>query len=330
MYADEVGSRSTQLVTAATNIFELLVRAFKGKNKTYHNSICRSMDIGMYIYLAENAGTLASVSREQQMKKGFDGYYDKVFPLGEFLDIIRRWKIREAIELCSIRKILPVPDFCIYSAMNKNKKMHYSPHTQIPSSIPDVTLDDFSLYWSWSMIRNYYDKHGRCPGSVKEGAEYKDWHQTYPDMEPIHIPYRQIGDIDYEGTFIFKDYAFSEHELRKDKTMAPNRMSQTLTSQEYKKLPIYEQNQIGRFLMDPGIPSLTTLRNEILADNESFDYVSLTAIKPESKKEDGRLFYMANDSQRILMSEKEANVAEYLNIRQGTVPESQTLTWPGG
>jgi len=124
-------------------------------------------------------------------------------------------------------------------------------------------------------------------------------------------------DIDYEGCFIYKDYSFSEHELRKDKTMAPNRLSSDLTAEEYKALPIYEQNQIARFLLDPGIPSLTQLRQEVLDNRESFDYVSLTAIKPESKKEDGRLFYMANDAQRIMMSEKEANVADYLRVKAG-------------
>jgi len=316
-YADKNDSLSNRLTASALEIYKLLVRSFQNGNYKTHNSICRSMDIGQFIYLASHAGKLADRSLEQQNKKGFDGYYNKVFPLDEFMTILSTWKVREALELCSIRKILPVPDFCIYSAMNKNKKMHYNPHPlKVPKS-PDINLEDFELYWSWSMVRNYYDRHGRCPGKIKEDSEFKDWHQTYPDMEPIHIPYRHIKDIDYEGCFIYKDYAFSEHELRKDKTMAPNRLPADMTSAEYKDLPIYEQNQIARFLLDPGIPTLTTLRQEILDNRENFDYVSLTAIKPESKKEDGRLFYMANDAQRILMSEKEANIADYLRVKAG-------------
>jgi len=317
MYADRTDQLSKQLVSSAHQIYDLMVQSFKRCSPAQLNSICRSLDIGQFIYLAQQAGPLAGRSLQQQLRKGFDGYYNEVFDLQQFLVIISKWKIREALELCSIRKVLPVPDFCIYSAMNKNKQMHYNPHSMVPTGMNDVTIEDFSKYWSWSMIRNYYDRHGRCPGNIKEDAVFKDWHQTYPDMEPIHVPYYQVQDIDFEGTFIYKDYSFSEHELRKDKTMAPNYMSDKMTPAEYKALPIYEQNQIARLLLDPGIPSLTTLRESVLAGTEKFDYISLTAIKPEAKKEDGRLFYMANDAQRIMMSEKEANVAEYLVRKAG-------------
>jgi len=275
------------------------------------------MDIGYYIYLSRKAGKLAERSVILQEEKGFDGYYDKVFPLKEFLAELETWKIKEGLELSSLRKILPVPDFCIYSAMNKNYQMHQSPHSMEPSPFPEASIEDFELYWKWSMIRNFYDRHGRCPGFVKEEVQYKDWHQTYPDMEPIHIPYKHIDDIDYEGTFLYRDYAFAEHELRKDKTMAPNRLDFLMTYSELKSLPLYEQNQIARFILDENIPTLDKLRNNLIAGSNDFDFVSLTAIKPESKKEDGRMFYMANDAQRIMMSEKEANIADYLVHKAG-------------
>jgi hypothetical protein len=317
MYADETGTLSSNLVTDANEIITMLVKSFEEADNHTANSICRSMDIGMYIYLAEQAGPLAKRSVELQKAKGFDGHYDKVFPLLAFLGILRKWRIREAIELSSIRKILPVPDFCIFSAMNKNYKMHYAPHDQIETEMDGVNIADFSLYWSWSMVRNFYDRHKRCPGFIKEDVEYKAWHGQYPDIEPIKIPYTEISDIDFWGTFIFKDYAFAEHELRKDKTMAPNRMDYGMTAEEYKALPITEQNQVAKFLLDPSIKTLTMLREELLEKRESYDYVSLTALKPESKKEDGRMFYMANDAQRVMMSEKEANVAEYLSFKAG-------------
>jgi hypothetical protein len=316
-YADEHNALSRKLVTAASTIFSLLHTAFRRQDKHGKNSICRSMDIGMYEYLAEKAGPLSARSKAAQYKKGHDGHYNVVFPLDEFTGILRQFQIREALELASIRRILPVPDFCIYGNQFGSYSMHTNPHSELPFPDPDVNWDDFSLYWDHSMIRNYYDRHQVCPGTIKPGVEHKNWHASYPHIVPKRIPYVEVGDINWEGTFVYQDYNFAEHELRKDKVMAPKKLPVDTTSRELAELPIWERNQIAAMIMDPMMKRLAQYRQEILTNTESFDYVHLVAMKPESKKEGGRNFYMANDPQRILMSEKEANVADYLLHKAG-------------
>lgn len=317
MYADEVNMLSRTLTAAAEEIFLMLVDSFEKCDSFTANSICRSLDIAQFHYLALSAGSLASRSVEAQDKKAHNGVYDKVFPYDSLLRLLLKFKPREALELVSIRKVLPVPDFCIYSCMNSNYVMHSNPFEQVETDLPDVNLANFSLYQRWNMVRNYYERHSRCPGNISHSATYKEWHSTYPDMEPIKIPYKEIEDIDFKGTFHYRDYKFAEHELRKDKTMAPNRVPVELTAEDLQQYPVWQRNQIARFIMDPDIPSITQLREQILNDSEQFDYVHLTALKPEAKKEGGRMFYMANDAQRVLMSEKEANIADYLVHKPG-------------
>jgi len=316
-YADQFNSLSRNMLLSSLEILNMLVTSFTSTTPNEKNSICRAMDVAQYIYLAEKAGPLSQRSLNEQLAKGHNGLYDRVFPLDELVTLLRRWKPREALELASIRKMLPVPDFCIYSAMNNNYIMHSAPFEMIPHYDPETTFDDFLLYWDHSMIRNYYDRHKRCPGRVKPSASHKDWHNTYPRIIPKNIPYKEVKDIDWEGTFLYSDYNYAEHELRKDKTMAPSRLPKDLTSQELNDYPLWERNQIANLFMNPNMPRLASLRKDIHEGVEKFDYVHLTALKPEAKKEGGRMFYMANDSQRTPMSEKEANVADYLVHKAG-------------
>jgi len=316
-YADEQNMLSRRLVAAANSIFTMLTNSFEKTTPNEKNSICRSMDIAQYIYLSEKAGPLSKRSYDEQLKKGYNGLYDKVFPLSELVALLKQWQPREALELAAIRKMLPVPDFCIYSAMNNNFKMHSNPFSQVPHEDPETNWDDFVLYWEHSMIRNYYERHHRCPGVVKDDVARKQWHDQYPRIAPKFIPYKEIRDISWEGTFTYSDYNFAEHELRKDKTMAPKRVPQDMTAKELHELPLYERNQVATLFLNPTMTRLKDLRQEIYMGNESFDYVHLTALKPEAKKEGGRMFCMANDSQRVPMSEKEANVSEYLVHKPG-------------
>jgi hypothetical protein len=316
-YADRANMLSTKMTNAAHDILELLIGSIRTCTPHEMNSICRSMDIAQFIYLAKKAGPLAHRSVIDQMKKGFDGHYDKVFPLAELVAILEQFRIREAMELVSIRKILPVPDFCIYSAMNNNYQMHMAPHEQIPHFDKKTTFEDFKLFWRHSMIRNYFDRHGKCPGYIKEGVQRKDWHQYYPHRPPSEFPYSETNDIEYRGTFSYSDYNFSEHELRKDKTMAPNRLSDEITADELAKLPVDEKNQIANFFLNRNLPRIKTLRENLIAGVHTWDWVHTTALKPEAKKEGGRMFYMANDAQRVMMSEKEANIADYLVHKAG-------------
>jgi len=316
-YADVSNLLSSKLLASANEILSWLVSSFESTDKNSLNSICRSMDIATYTYLAKLAGPLSARSLQEQEKKGHDGLYDKVFPLDKMVALLETYKPREALELASIRKILPVPDFCIYSAQNASYQMHSNPFEAIPFPQSDVNWDDFVLYWEHSTIRNYHARHEKCPGSIRPEVEHKEWHEHYPYIEPKRIPYREVRDIDWYATFIWTDYQYAEHELRKDKTMAPRRVPVDLTSEELASYPIWERNQIASFVVNPNSPSLAKIRDQILNNTEDWDYVHLTALKPEAKKEGGRMFSMANDYERVPMSEKEANVADYLVHKAG-------------
>lgn len=316
-YADTMNSLSSRLLSSAFEILTWLTESFENNTKHELNSICRSMDIAYNTYLASIAGDLSQRSYEEQIAKGHNGIYDKVFPLDKMVSLLATYKPREALELASIRKILPVPDFCIYSAQNKSYKMHMNPFTQIPHPDPEANWEDFVLYWEHSMIRNYFMRHKVCPGRIKEEVTHKEWHNHYPYIEPKRVPYKDIRDIDWEATFIWTDYQFAEHELKKDKTTAPKNVPIDLTSDELRDYPITERNQIASFICNPEAPTLPDLRNKVLNNMEDWDYIHLNAIKPEAKKEDGRMFSMANDHQRALMSEKEANIDAYLIHKPG-------------
>lgn len=316
-YGDRSDMLASKMTDSAKEILDLLCGAFDKADGTQKNSICRSMDIVQYWYLSEFATDIWDRALKDQVRKAHDGLYDVVFPVDKLKSIISAYKPREALELCSIRKMLPVPDFCLYGAQEANRKLHYNPFPLLEHPQEGVDWDDFRLYWSHSMIRNYYHRHDKCPGVVRENAAPKDWHAVYPYIEPKHVPYHDIGDIDWYGTFVFADYNYAEHELKKDKTMAPKRFSEKMTSEELKELPLYERNQIAGFMLNPQTMRLAEIRKQMIAGTEEFDYVHLVAMKPEAKKEGGRLFYMGNDPQRTVLSEFEANVASYLVCKPG-------------
>jgi len=306
-----------RLTAAAHEIFTMLNSAFEADTKAQMNSICRSMDIGQYIYLADKAGPLSERSRMEQQKKGFDGHYDRVFPLEEFVSLIRKFRPREALELCSIRKLLPVPDFCIYGTQYASWTQHMNPHKCIPHPDDTVTYDDFLMYWDWSMLRNFFERHKRMPGVIKPGVKPQSWHIQYPQVKPSEVPYTQVGDIDWEGTFAWNDYEYAQQDLVKDKVCAPREVDPKLTSAELDEYPLWQRNHVAKFLMDDTGEGPAAIRALIDRDAETWDWACLIALKPETKKEGGRPYYMASSPARTSMSELEANVSDYLTVKPG-------------
>lgn len=318
-YERENRDLSRRLESAFIRIMDLYYDAFMNSTSQGCNWICRANDVALHIYQAELASDITQLPLELQWEKVANEKLEEYFDIRKLLDTVKRFKPKEAFELLLMHKFLPCPDFCLLSPLHNVKSKSEERHPMVVEENVPYNLEDLKLYIRWSKIRTFHQKHGRLPGKIKRSAERKPWHIGYHHRDPIEVPFRESADIDLKASFTFRDYQDCEYELVKDKSMAPKYHKKL--SEKREQHSVTDTNQLVDYLMNPSFRSQKEIEKGYLEDLKAGmnNIGHKIALKPEAKKPNSRVFYMATGDSRRILSTFEANIAEYLTNKPGNV-----------
>lgn len=224
--------------------------------------------------------------------------------------------LAEAVELSKVYKFLAVPDFDFLTLFSVQKDKHYDVRPCFYDNDLGLEEWEFRCYQRHQLIISYHARHGVCPGQVRGEAEAKPWHQHYPHMNPGGIPYLDSNDVEFTHAFQYQKITRHDNPFIKDKALAPNFISGIDTEPELRGRPPEDTNYLLHMLLSS---SLATPENVALgASEEPFEVGHTTAPKPETKKKFVvRNFYMNNYPGRVLISEIDNNIAEYVRQKPG-------------
>ncbi len=180
-------------------------------------------DIFQYYLLSKHARDINDVAfhlqRDTLKKEDPDDTIDRVY-LESLLD---RHALKEQLEFVYIYKVLPCPDVCPYSMVQKQVNMYNDEKRPDYGKETDLTgaFEDVKAYQKWLLISCYYRKHKVCPGICEMVDTEEPWTCRYPYVEPHEIPYKEVGTIKMTGCYKYQSFGTDIMHAVKDKATCP-------------------------------------------------------------------------------------------------------------
>jgi len=298
-----------------------VVRESLGKvSKDGANSLCRAYDVALWRYCADLSTDVSTDAVRRQDEKVQREKLAEAVDLARLMRIAKRFKMREALELLQIYKAFPQPDFDYFGAAHRQQELyaHERPWGAAAETPNTGTYDELWQYFEYTLIRAFHQKHGVCPGVVRENVPHQRWHDSYPHIPPEKIPLDHIGHIDYANTFRYAAHGTDILDLVHDKAICPTTVAAMKSAADVRSAPIEDKNYLMNVLSSEAPISIPDLHRL-----PKFDDVKAED-KPEAKKPGGRWFYEAHTHRRLVQSEYELSVSEYAKSTQGCMSGKST------
>jgi len=280
------------------------------------NEVARACDVAAALLLSHYATDIWSQSVIDQSAKIHKERLDQVMDVEGLCNSFRQLPLAEAVELSKVYKFLPCPDFNFLTLLDLQREKHFNTRPAFGDNELGLDLDDFKVYQRHQMLVTYQARHGQCPGSVRTGALEKVWHRHYPHVDPRQIPYREASDVEWSTHFRYEKVTGDYNPYVKDKSLAPNTLSGIANEKQLHDLPAEQRSYMLHYLE---CPRLATPEQVALGlSEELYERVHTVFPKPESKKPDPRNVYVNNYPGRILVSELDNNIAEYVSYKPGS------------
>lgn len=298
-----------KMMRAYNKWVSLVLSLFTLQKKEDFGWICRAFDVAYHLFLAKHACDVDDQPLKEQIAKYNRDNLDRIVSYQEILNVVEGLAFKESLEILQLYKLFPANDFDSYSMASKQQALY---DKWCPKHAECHKTEDFTNvihYMKWLLIVAFHDKHGLCPGFVKEPFASKDvyWINSYPHVHPNKIPFHDVEQIDLDGDFMYESAGIDPLKLVKDKAICPKSIRGLSNSDDLAKLPIKEKTQLLNVLTQQSMPDIN-----MLADNFSTLFLDVKADdKPEAKKPDGRWFFEAHTDARLVLSEYESSNANY-------------------
>lgn len=296
---------------------ETIRQVFSSMKRTDRpNDLARACDVAAALLLTYYAGDVWDQAYHDQSKKVRDENLNPVLNVHKLCQHFLTFPLAESIELSKVYKFLPCPDFDFLTLFDEQRRKHHDTRPAFYDNDMGCTEADFELYQKHQLLFMHHSKHGRCFGSIQAGVEERPWHLLYPDVHPSNIPYREVGDIVWTTHFRYNKVSGSYNPYIKDKTLAPNFISRVDTEADMHELPEAQRSYTLHYLESVNLA--TPERVATGAPEERYEVGHTVFPKPETKKAKPRNVYVNNYPGRVLVSELDNNIAEYLEHKPGT------------
>jgi len=298
-----------KLKLRCATMLRLVFNAMRRCNQKNANTVCRAFSVAYDTYLSTNATDINNNSLDLQKTKFKEEKLDQHIDLDEYLSISNNMFLKECLEIYSIHKVFPQPDFDYFGAAFRQTEL-YKGYDYVGDN-NDVkglgSIHDIMIYMKMLMLKAFHKKHAVCPGYVKTQGLDEKWAQNYPRINPKDLKLADVKHIDFNGEF---QYAFRDTDildLVKDKACCPAAIVNAKSEWELSKTAGTDRNQLLDVFARKEPISLDKLRK----NRSQGDYDVRAADKPEAKKPNGRWFFEAKTDARLLQSEYELAVSTY-------------------
>lgn len=297
----------------------LMIRTFKTVKKGDEGLVCRAFDVSYNTYLATIASDINRVSYDLQVAKYEREGLTRILDMNEHHSYVEGMKMKETLELLLLHKCLPPPDFDLFGQSKRQLDMYdwKAPSGNQAETPKTGPWADLIKYIKWTIIRAYYERHKICPGNAIGAFASTDLGMRYPHIRPGDLDFRDVHDIDLEGSFSYKQYGNDVLPLVKDKALCPQGIENVPNELALAKLPREQKNYLLDVFCKKELVDIRDLYDRTKWNKEMFG--KRVEDKAEAKKKNGRQFMEATTEMRLLFSEYEDNVAKYAQKLTGCV-----------
>jgi len=329
-YAFHEKELSSLMIDKYEAIMKLTLKSMANLTDYNCNRICRAFDVCQFLMLARLASDLNDDAVNYQTEKIKKEKLDEIIDVDAYMRIIddEELGVKETLELAKFNKIFPCPDFCVHSVVDSIEDYAENPHPVSDRAVLGVAkgaevvadVDEFENYCLRNRLINFFDVHDFLPGKIRntDDPEFPSFLTAYPNVPITKIKVEHMKYIDIADTFMYRTYDGCEHELVKDKVIAPTKDKDS--NKELSEFKPTERNQVMKFLFSRSFMSQKALSELAISGDlfEKYQQWILLALKAEAKKPGSRAFSMATDEVRRLLSEAEKNIATYVTHQRGS------------
>lgn len=310
----DVNSRET-MYEGYRNVLAFIMQAMRATGRP--NELARACDVAAALLLSRHATDVWQKAVTDQAEKIEKENLYPVLDVDGFTSLLDSYPLAEAVELSKVYKFLPVPDFDFLTLFNKQREKHEQTNPCFGENDIGLDLDDFKLYQRHQLIITYFARHRSCPGSIRSGTVEKPWHTFYPFGDPGGIPYTETGDIEFTTKFQYEKVGVGHNPYIKDKALAPNFPSQIVDEPDLRDRNPADTSYLLHYLLSSELATPQAVAEGM--SQEEFEVGHTTEPKGETKKGlTPRNFYLNNYPGRILVSELDNNIAEYVRFKPGS------------
>jgi len=265
-------------------------------------SACRTIKCNL-------AGPLSRHSYELLKNDRIAKGHDKIVDLSIIEEFCARKGPTAIVIAQSIARVAPPPDYDVTLTFTNEKILHHEKN-KVGYEINEEAgklYDDFTAYNRWAFINQYYKQFKILPGVPKDpksafGIKYLERQRN---KDPPALLHSEAHLVDLTGVLKYKKRNNDYHMYFKDTAMCADGIGSNMSDE---KPNVKYTNQIAH---------LMTAETKIDLDKERVqialkDHPIRTAMKVESGKEEGRLFFIYDLVDKILMSELEENISDFL------------------
>lgn len=316
-YANLTKARRITLRDTVARFQDAMVDAMGKVSKQDANSFCRAFDVIYHMKLATFASDFNNRAVTDQQAKFTREDLGRIADPVTFFGIVNTIAPKEQLEILLHYKALPAPDFDYFGAMHRQKTMYdeFAERNRREVDQNAHLFQEILSYHKWMLVHAYHERHGVCPGIIKQEAAEQDWHARYPYLPPGEIPRSEAIDIDLRGDFYWPEKGYDCLDLVKDKSLCAKNIRNMDNAQMYAKLPLSDRNQLINFFQQGDAYDLTAIENV----RQSLFYDVKGDDKPEAKKPNGRMFFIAGPEARLKQSEYELAIGDYTSGVPGSI-----------
>jgi len=243
--------------------------------------------------------------KEERVVKG----HDETVPLDIIEDFVSKRGATASVIAQSIARVAPPPDYDVTLTFSNEKIMHHEKNPVGAEINPEAgdLYDKFTAYNRWAFINQYFKQFNIVPGVPRDpNTEFgRRYNETKKNRDPPRLNHDEALLVDLKGVLEYKKRDEDYYMYFKDSTMCASGIAANTINE---RPDVKYTNQIVHMLTADEKIDLAKARNDIKIK----EHPIRTAIKVESGKEEGRLFFIYDLVDKILMSELEENISEFL------------------
>lgn len=292
-----------------SNLITEFLELYHNTPSNYLDKFCESWLSATRALKCILAGPLSANSYNIQIAERNAKGDDKVVDIDVIIALAALKDPKNLVDVQALARLCMPSDFDVTAIFTEEEKLHSNknPIGIEISEAAEIVYKGFLTYQRYFFITTYFKHFGRLPGILRASHPDAKLVKAY-NSERNKWPKLQESDavhVDLFGCLNYKKRSKDLDSYMKDAGMMPNDVSIHLSKEKAQKK---DTNMLVHLLEADTKIDLEAYRNEY----HKIEHCIKAGLKVESGKELGRLFFMYDLKDKMLMAELEENISDFL------------------